>query len=123
MMAKSLLYKLVMNSVDEGVTVDKKLFREVHKTRFGYMRVYEVMNVSKKSKNWVKDPKNRDCDAPGSWYCIGKYPPAIQPLINQRRNFAQLEDFNKKGGKKSAYTKLIEEEKEKESGSKEKKKG
>ena len=49
-------------------------------------------------------------------YCTGKYPPAIQPLINQRRNFAQLEDFNKKGGEKSAYTKLIEEEKAKESG-------
>ena len=37
----------------------------------------------------------------------GQYPPAIQPFINKRRNFAQLEDFNK-GGKKSAYTKHIE---------------
>jgi dolichyl-diphosphooligosaccharide--protein glycosyltransferase len=116
MMAKSLLYKLVMNGMGDGVKVDKTLFREVHTTKYGYMRIYEVQNVSKKSKTWAMDPANRKCDAPGSWYCTDKYPPAIQPLINQRRNFAQLEDFNKKGGVKSAYTKLIEEEKEKESG-------
>jgi dolichyl-diphosphooligosaccharide--protein glycosyltransferase len=123
MMAKSLLYKLVMAGVDQGVSVNTKYFREVHKTRFGYMRVYEVQNVSKKSKKWVADPANRDCDAPGSWYCVGKYPPAIQPLINQRRNFAQLEDFNKKGGQKSAYTKLIEEQHERDKLADEKKAG
>ncbi|KAK7248508.1 hypothetical protein SO694_0016308 [Aureococcus anophagefferens] len=54
------------------------------------------MKVSKKSKEWVADTAHRDCDAPGSWYCTGNYPPALEPLINRRIDFAQLEDFNKK---------------------------
>jgi dolichyl-diphosphooligosaccharide--protein glycosyltransferase len=72
------------------------------------MRVYRVMNVSAKSQRWLADPVNRVCDAPGSWYCVGQYPPALKPLIEKRRNSAQLEDFNRKGGEKSAYTKHIE---------------
>jgi dolichyl-diphosphooligosaccharide--protein glycosyltransferase len=42
MMEKSLLYKMVRNGVDPGTTMDENLFREVHKTRYGYMRVYQV---------------------------------------------------------------------------------
>jgi len=109
MMAESLLYKAVMHKVQPGVKLNSKLFKEVHTTRHGKMRVYEVQNVSQESKDWISDPANRVCDAPGSWYCVGQYPPAIKGLIEQRRNFAQIEDFNKKG-QKSAYTKLIEEE-------------
>eukprot|EP00929_Paragymnodinium_shiwhaense_P063637 TRINITY_DN3179_c0_g1_i1.p1 TRINITY_DN3179_c0_g1~~TRINITY_DN3179_c0_g1_i1.p1 ORF type:complete len:896 (-),score=247.08 TRINITY_DN3179_c0_g1_i1:70-2757(-) len=107
MMAKSLLYKMVKNGM--GAKVDPRLFQEVHTTKYGLMRVYKVMNVSDESKAWIADPANRVCDAPGSWYCVGQYPPALEKLIEKRRNFAQLEDFNKKGAK-SAYTKLIEEE-------------
>ena len=62
------------------------------------------------SKKWGMNPENRKCDAPGSWYCTGDYPPALTPLIEKRRSFAQIEDFNKKGGEKSAYTKLIEKQ-------------
>merc|ERR1712187_289205 len=92
MMAESFLYKAVM-----------------HTTKYGLMKVFKVLNVSKESKDWIADPANRVCDAPGSWYCVGQYPPALKPLIDKRRNFAQLEDFNKQG-EKSAYTKLIEDE-------------
>ncbi|CAL1162522.1 unnamed protein product [Cladocopium goreaui] len=53
----------------------------------------------KSAVNQVADPKNRICDAPGSWYCVGQYPPALEKLIAKRRNFAQIEDFNKQGGK------------------------
>jgi len=109
MMAKSLLYKLCQNGVTPGVKANPNLFQEVHSTKYGLMRVYKVMNVSEESKAWVADPKNRICDAPGSWYCVGQYPPALQKLIAKRKNFAQLEDFNKQGSK-SAYTKLIEKE-------------
>ena len=42
----------------------------------------------------VADPANRVCDAPGSWYCTGQYPPALSSLIARRKNFRQLEDFN-----------------------------
>merc|ERR1712072_238333 len=107
-MKKSLSYNLVMNG-EHGARAIKDLFQEVHTTRYGLMRVYKVMNVSEESKAWVADTNNRICDAPGSWYCVGQYPPALDKLIAMRRSFSQLEDFNKKG-EKSAYTKLIEKE-------------
>eukprot|EP00930_Biecheleria_cincta_P100851 TRINITY_DN9247_c0_g1_i1.p1 TRINITY_DN9247_c0_g1~~TRINITY_DN9247_c0_g1_i1.p1 ORF type:complete len:358 (-),score=68.47 TRINITY_DN9247_c0_g1_i1:60-1133(-) len=111
MMERSLLYKLCQQGVTKGVKINPDLFEEVHTTKYGLMRVYKVMNVSQESKDWVSDPKNRICDAPGSWYCVGQYPPALEDLIAKRRNFAQLEDFNRKGSaSKSAYTKLIEKE-------------
>jgi len=111
MMKKSLLFNLCQDG-EEGspAKVNKKYFQEVHTTKYGLMRVYKVMNISEESKEWIADPVNKICDAPGSWYCVGQYPPALQDsLISQRRNFAQVEDFNKKG-EKSAYTKMIEEE-------------
>jgi len=110
MMEKSLLYKLVKNNIDPACKVNSELFEEVHTTQYGYMRIYKVVNVSQASKKWGANPENRKCDAPGSWYCVGDYPPALTPLIEKRISFAQLEDFNKKGGKKSAYTKLIEKQ-------------
>merc|ERR1712078_145767 len=109
MMAKTLLYKLVQHNLKPGVKVDEKLFKEVHTTQYGLMRIFKVMNVSQESKDWVGDPKNKVCDAPGSWYCTGQYPPALKKLIDKRRSFSQVEDFNKKG-EKSAYTKLIDKE-------------
>jgi len=115
MMAKSLLYKLVMHRKAAGVRVNEKLFKEVHTTKYGLMRVFKVMNISDESKAWIADPANRECDAPGSWYCVGKYPPALEKLIAKRRNFAQLEDFNSKGDK-SAYSKMIEQERQKGGG-------
>jgi dolichyl-diphosphooligosaccharide--protein glycosyltransferase len=60
------------------------------------VRVFKVKKVSKKSKDWVADPANRVCDAPGSWFCSGQYPPALQEFISKRRDFKQLEDFNVK---------------------------
>jgi len=110
MMAKSLLYKLCQFEFKPGVKIDQRLFRKVHDTQHGLMRVYKVQNISQESKDWIADANNRECDAPGSWYCVGKYPPALEDLISKRRNFAQLEDFNSKGGEKSAYAKLIEKE-------------
>merc|ERR1712223_2281802 len=121
MMAKSLLYKAVMHNVANGVKLDSKYFQEVHTTRHGKMRVYKVMNVSQESKDWIADPANRVCDAPGSWYCVGQFPPALDKLIAKRRSFAQVEDFNK-GGDKSAYTKLTERERAGNTGGGKKKK-
>jgi len=112
MMAQSFLYKAVNHGVKDGVTLNPKYWKEVHTTQYGLMRVYKVLNISQESKDWVADPKNRVCDAPGSWYCVGQYPPPLAPLIAKRRNFAQLEDFNKKGAEKSAYTRLIEKQRQ-----------
>jgi dolichyl-diphosphooligosaccharide--protein glycosyltransferase len=110
MMAESFLYKAVNHGEKEGVRLSPKFWKEVHTTKYGLLRVFKVMNVSEESKAWISNPANRVCDAPGSWYCVGQYPPAISKLISMRRNFKQLEDFNKQGSEKSAYTKLIEKE-------------
>jgi len=112
MMAESFLYKAVNHNMKDGVKLNKKYWKEVHTTKYGLLRVFKVLNISQESKDWVADPKNRVCDAPGSWYCVGQYPPALAPLIAKRRNFKQLEDFNAKGREKSAYTKLIEQQRQ-----------
>mmetsp|Transcript_75547 Transcript_75547/g.157590 ORF Transcript_75547/g.157590 Transcript_75547/m.157590 type:complete len:856 (+) Transcript_75547:106-2673(+) len=109
MMARSFLYKAVNHNLKEGVRLNPKYWKEVHTTKYGLMRVFQVMNVSQESKEWIADPANRLCDAPGSWYCVGQYPPALQPMIEKRKNFPQLEDFNRKGKfETSAYSKYIE---------------
>jgi len=110
MMEKSVLYKLHGHLKIPGVQVDPRLFKEVHSTKHGLVRIYKVLNVSLESKEWVADPANRVCDAPGSWYCSGQYPPALAPLIKKRRDFSQLEDFNRRTGEKGEYTKFVEEE-------------
>jgi dolichyl-diphosphooligosaccharide--protein glycosyltransferase len=50
--------------------------------------------VSQESKAWVADPANRICDAEGSWFCRGQYPPALQKILKEKKDFRQLEDFN-----------------------------
>lgn len=37
-----------------------------------------MLKVSQESREWLADPANRNCDAPGSWYCVGQYPPALE---------------------------------------------
>jgi dolichyl-diphosphooligosaccharide--protein glycosyltransferase len=51
------------------------------------------MSVSEESKEWVMN--NRQCDAPGSWFCPGQYPPALEKVLAEKKDFAQLEDFNR----------------------------
>lgn len=92
-MAASLLYKLHSNGLQPGAEVDRNRFKDVFQSKHGKVRIYKILSVSKESKDWVV--KNRECDAPGSWYCPGQYPPAVQKIVNEGRNFAQLEDFNR----------------------------
>ncbi len=69
--------------------------------------------MSKKSKAWVADPANRICDAPGSWYCTGQYPPALQKsLLKKKKDFEQFEDFNKKKTRTTTSEKPKEEDPE-----------
>lgn len=92
-MAASLLYKLHSNGLQPGAEVDKNRFKDVYQSKHGKVRIYKILSVSKESKDWVF--KNRECDTPGGWYCPGKYPPAVQKIVDEGRNFAQLEDFNR----------------------------
>merc|ERR1712087_927803 len=68
MMAKSLLYKAVNHNVKPNVKLNSKLWKEVHTTKYGLMRIFQVLNISQESKDWIADPANRVCDPPGSWY-------------------------------------------------------
>lgn len=92
-MAQSLLYKLHSNG-QNGVAVNSTLYQHVFTSKYGKVKIYKVLRVSKKSKQWAADPANRECDAPGSWYCPGKYPPAIDFVLREKKAFKQLEDFN-----------------------------
>eukprot|EP00928_Gymnodinium_smaydae_P017058 TRINITY_DN1649_c0_g3_i1.p1 TRINITY_DN1649_c0_g3~~TRINITY_DN1649_c0_g3_i1.p1 ORF type:complete len:900 (-),score=113.24 TRINITY_DN1649_c0_g3_i1:201-2597(-) len=109
MMKKSLVYNLYMHGKGTKSGADPRLFELVYKSPRDEMRFFKVLNVSQESKDWVANPENKICDAPGSWYCVGQYPPALTKFLSKRNSFAQVEDFNKKGGK-SAYTKMIEKE-------------
>jgi dolichyl-diphosphooligosaccharide---protein glycosyltransferase len=102
MMRDSLLYNLHSHRRVQGVEANPKLYKEVFSSKYGKVRIFKVLGVSEESKRWVADPSNRVCDAPGSWYCVGQYPPALKRLIDSRKPFSQLEDFNR-GGADEAY--------------------
>lgn len=94
MMARSLLFHLHSDGLVPGVNVDKNRFKRVYESTHGKVRIYRIMSVSKESKEWVAN--NRVCDAPGSWYCRGQYPPGLQKVLKDKKAFKQLEDFNAK---------------------------
>ena len=96
-MEGSLLYKLVGSDGMEGVEVDRNRFKRVFASKYGKVLIYRILSVSKESKEWVADPANRLCDAPGSWFCPGQYPPALKKVLREKKDFKQLEDFNRKG--------------------------
>jgi dolichyl-diphosphooligosaccharide--protein glycosyltransferase len=100
MMAESLLYKLHRYRSRQGVTVDPELFKLVYQSKYDKIRIYEVVGVSRKSKEYVENPENRVCDAPGSWHCTGTYPPALNKILKKKKDFQQLEDFNVKKDEK-----------------------
>ncbi|OEU16208.1 putative oligosaccharyl transferase [Fragilariopsis cylindrus CCMP1102] len=93
-LSDSLLYKLHSNGIVSGVQADPNRWKEVFRSKYGKVRIYKILSVSKESKEWVEN--NRVCDAPGSWYCPGQYPPALEKILAERKDFAQLEDFNTK---------------------------
>jgi len=95
MMKRSLLYNLVGNGIREGANVSPEMFQEVFRSKYGKVRIYKIIGVSEESKKWAADPANLMCDAPGSWFCRGQYPPGLKPFLDTKTDFAQLEDFNK----------------------------
>jgi len=100
---ESLLFQLHSHKIVPGVEADKNRFRHVKVTKHGKVRIFKILSVSESSKEWVKN--NRVCDAPGSWFCPGQYPPALQKILNEKKDFRQLEDFNADQDHDSEYTK------------------
>jgi dolichyl-diphosphooligosaccharide--protein glycosyltransferase len=93
-MQRSLIARLVSNK-PEGV--DPTQFQEVFRSKYGKVKVFKIIGVDEESKEWGADPKNRKCDVEGGWFCRGQYPPALLQFSMEGKDFAQLEDFNKKG--------------------------
>mmetsp|Transcript_24713 Transcript_24713/g.51515 ORF Transcript_24713/g.51515 Transcript_24713/m.51515 type:complete len:974 (+) Transcript_24713:126-3047(+) len=101
MMERSFLYKLHSHKLKPGVQADPEKFQEVFRSKYGKVRIYKILGVSRKSKKWVEE--NRQCDA-GGWFCPGKYPPGLKEILDKKKDFAQLEDFNR-GSKDDDYQK------------------
>jgi dolichyl-diphosphooligosaccharide--protein glycosyltransferase len=95
MMERSLLYRLHGNQIKKGVNADSEKWEEVYRSKYGRVRIYKIKGVSEESKLWVADPANRICDVPGSWFCPGQYPPGLSDVLSRKKDFAQLEDFNR----------------------------
>jgi len=95
MMRESLLFKLHSHNIQPNVMADPNRFKHKFTSKYGKCRVFKILSISQESKKWVADPENRDCDAPGSWFCRGQYPPGMQKILSEKRDFSQLEDFNK----------------------------
>jgi len=96
MMARSFLYKLHSHKLKPGVQADPNRFKEVYRTKYGKVRIFKILGVSKESKEWVAQRANKICDTEDGWFCRGQYPPALEPVLNSKTDFAQLEDFNSK---------------------------
>lgn len=127
MMEKSLLYKLHGHKIKPNVEVDPDMFVEVFRSKYGKVRIFKVVGVSEESKYWVADRNNQLCDS-GGWFCPGQYPPGLSNILAQKKDFAQLEDFNRADADedyqkqyfeamsdpKKAYRKAMEEQKKQE---------
>jgi len=95
MMERSLLYRLHGHEIKEGVEADPNKWEEVFRSKFGRVRIYKILGVDEESKAWVENKANRVCDVPGSWFCPGQYPPGLSDILSRKKDFAQLEDFNR----------------------------
>lgn len=103
MMQRSLLYRLHGGGIRPDVVVPNDRFQEVYRSKYGKVRIYKIIGVAEESKKWVLE--NRKCDAPGSWFCPGQYPPGLKPFIDAKTDFRQLEDFNRGGQADHEYQK------------------
>lgn len=102
MMERSLLYRLHGHQIKKGVEANPDMWKEVYRSKYGRVRIFKILNVAEESREWVKN--NVHCDAPGSWFCPGSYPPGLAGILASKTDFAQLEDFNR-GLKDAEYQK------------------
>lgn len=105
MMERSFLYRLHGHKIKPGVEADPEKFQEVFRSKYGKVRIFKILGVSEESKQWVSNPANRVCDVAGSWFCPGQYPPGLSHFLSRKRDFAQLEDFNRGGESDEDYQK------------------
>ena len=78
------------------ITVDENRFEHVFTSKYNKMRIWKILKVSEKSRQEIED--RRTCDA-GGWYCPSTYPKALDKLMAKKKDFAQVEDWNRKKSK------------------------
>jgi dolichyl-diphosphooligosaccharide--protein glycosyltransferase len=81
------------------VEADQNHFKLVYQSKYGKVCIFKILSVSKESKEWVADPANGIYDVEGRWFCRGQYPPVLQKVLAEKKDFKQLEDFNAKHAK------------------------
>eukprot|EP00927_Polykrikos_kofoidii_P023245 TRINITY_DN21477_c0_g1_i1.p1 TRINITY_DN21477_c0_g1~~TRINITY_DN21477_c0_g1_i1.p1 ORF type:complete len:1391 (-),score=209.07 TRINITY_DN21477_c0_g1_i1:87-4259(-) len=89
MMATSLMYHLIATGQKDKKFVNTLNFREAYLSAHGKVRIVQVLNTAADSAEWSADPSNRRCDAPGSWYCPGQYPPRLRELLDSNSTDAE----------------------------------
>lgn len=94
MMGRSLLYRLHSHKLKPGVEAPADKFEEVYRSTYGKVRIFKILGVDEESKKWVTE--NYQCDVPGSWFCPGQYPPGLSDILSKKKDFSQLEDFNRR---------------------------
>ena len=77
MMADAMIYQLVAQRF-----VSSERYEEAYVSSRGLVRIVRVLDVSATSKAWAAEVSNHACDAPGSWYCPGAYPPELAALLD-----------------------------------------
>ena len=90
MMRDSLVYGLCGRTA-----LDTNLFEEVYYSQNKRVRIVKVHQVSQESRAYAAEPSNRLCDAPGSWYCPGTYPPSLQALFNRSEASREAQAYQK----------------------------
>merc|ERR1719421_2140712 len=75
----------------DGKFEDTSQFQEVYLSKNKKVRIVQVLDVSEESRQWAIGPESRQCDAPGSWYCPGRYPPLLELLIGENATQAPRE--------------------------------
>lgn len=56
-------------------------FSQVYKSRYGKVRIFQILQVEEESKKWVE--LNKSCDTPDGWICPGQYPPKLRPYFSE----------------------------------------
>jgi len=81
----SMMFLLDGRTGSDGKTLaNDERFQEVYNSKNNKVRIVKVLGINNESKAWSADPTNRLCDAPGSWYCPGIYPPQLQDLLSPK---------------------------------------
>lgn len=82
MIGASLMWSLTAQGLKDHSFSDSENFRQAYLSKNRKVRIVEILQVSQESRAWAADPRNRLCDAPGSWYCPGQYPPKLLELLD-----------------------------------------